>query len=355
MPLDTDLDPAVRVDEPDGAMTPAHLGRARSSPASREQTPGQHTIQTVARLTGLTTHVIRAWERRYQAVAPERSATARRLYTDHDVARLKLLHQATRAGHRISTLARLDDEQLGSLLGFNPADADAVGELALTAEVRPFFKDALQAVADLDSQALEKTLHAATMSLGQAATLANLVTPITEHIGAEWRAGRLRICQEHLATAVLRTYLGHQLSEASLDSNGPLVLVSTPARQLHELGALMAAVTAAQGGWHVVYLAPGLPAEEVAFAAVRRQARAVLLGVTYPADDPKLAAELRKLRRLLPGNTPVFVGGQAAGGYQAALDEIGASVIPTLVGLSEALDQLRQGHGVEAGGAAPAA
>jgi DNA-binding transcriptional MerR regulator len=39
-------------------------------------------IQTVAERTGLTPHVIRAWERRYRAIEPERSAGKHRLYSE---------------------------------------------------------------------------------------------------------------------------------------------------------------------------------------------------------------------------------------------------------------------------------
>jgi len=67
----------------------------------------QHPIQVAARRSGLTSDVIRAWERRYRAVEPGRSATNRRLYSDDDVERLLLLGQVTRAGRRIGDVAGL--------------------------------------------------------------------------------------------------------------------------------------------------------------------------------------------------------------------------------------------------------
>ena len=45
----------------------------------------KHPIQIVSRRTGLSTDVIRAWERRYKAVKPIRSSNGRRLYSDNDV------------------------------------------------------------------------------------------------------------------------------------------------------------------------------------------------------------------------------------------------------------------------------
>ena len=66
-----------------------------------------YRIGLVARLSGLTTHVIRAWERRYDAVRPRRSSGGARLYADADVERLCLLKRALDAGHTIGRVAQL--------------------------------------------------------------------------------------------------------------------------------------------------------------------------------------------------------------------------------------------------------
>ena len=43
-----------------------------------------HPIQVVVRRTGLSPHVIRVWEKRYDAVVPTRTPTNRRRYSDAD-------------------------------------------------------------------------------------------------------------------------------------------------------------------------------------------------------------------------------------------------------------------------------
>ena len=44
-----------------------------------------HTIHFAAQHTGLSQHTIRAWERRYAALSPERTLTNRRLYSTADL------------------------------------------------------------------------------------------------------------------------------------------------------------------------------------------------------------------------------------------------------------------------------
>ena len=81
--------------------------------------PTRYGIGTVARLTGLTTHNIRAWENRYAAIEAERDASGRRRYTPEQVERLAKLKQLVDLGERISKLSKLPstalDERLTAL------------------------------------------------------------------------------------------------------------------------------------------------------------------------------------------------------------------------------------------------
>src|SRR3954468_363886 len=74
------------------------------------------SIKVVARETGLSVHAIRVWERRYGAVQPTRAGNNRRLYNEQDVERLRLLHQATSAGHSIGQIAQATTAELDQLL-----------------------------------------------------------------------------------------------------------------------------------------------------------------------------------------------------------------------------------------------
>jgi hypothetical protein len=73
-------------------------------------------IGTAARLTGLTTHTIRAWESRHQAIAASRDTGGRRRYSPADVERLTKLKQLTDLGERIGALAGLSTAALDERL-----------------------------------------------------------------------------------------------------------------------------------------------------------------------------------------------------------------------------------------------
>jgi methanogenic corrinoid protein MtbC1 len=154
--------------------------------------------------------------------------------------------------------------------------------------------------------------------------LDTLVVPLLECVGTRWREGTLRPVHGHLVSAVLRRVLDRVTESASSPLATANLVVATPAGQVHEFGALLVAATAAAEGWRVTYLGADLPAEDIAEAAARTAARAAALSVIYPAGDPALKDELRRLRTALPKHVALLVGGAASSAYGAVLDEIGA-------------------------------
>src|ERR1700759_905100 len=111
-----------------------------------------HSIKTVARLTGLSPHVIRIWEKRYGAVAPARSDTNRRLYSDSEVERLNCLRMATAAGHSIGNIATLPIARLRSLVedtSTSRKESVHPSQPSL-APARAFHDSCLQAIANFD-------------------------------------------------------------------------------------------------------------------------------------------------------------------------------------------------------------
>lgn len=306
----------------------------------------RHPMQVVARATGLSPDVLRAWERRYRAIEPGRTPGAHRLYSDADIARLALIRKALAAGRRIGFVARLPLEELELLVAQDEARAQpgplaSCRPLALHADGAPLAR-CLEAVERMDGPALDRALTDAGVALTTPQMLQELLVPLLQAIGAGWRSGRIGIRHEHLATAAIRAWLVGARQVQSPPPHAPALVVATPAGQVHELGALMAALVAETAGWRVVYLGVDLPAEEIAAAAREERARAVALSVIYPPDDPRLPHELRRLRRLLPGGIALFAGGDAAAAYAGVLRELDARLVENITELRDALDALRR-------------
>ncbi len=289
-------------------------------------------MRIVSERTGLSADVLRVWERRYQVVTPGRSPGGQRWYTAADVARLRLLARAVEVGRSISSVARLDTPTLTDIVRNEEASVLARGTPhALAAQ--PFLAEALAAVETLDGIALEATLRQAMLRLSMDQLLDGVVSPLVRTTGDRWHAGALSPSHEHLATSSVRRLLGWLTDQYAPTSDAPKLLVTTPAGQVHELGAALVAATAAAAGWRVVYLGPNLPAADIASAAAVTGARAIALSLVFPEDDPLMDGELRALHAALPPDVHLVVGGSATTAYRPALDAIGAMVVTDLPSL----------------------
>jgi MerR family transcriptional regulator, light-induced transcriptional regulator len=300
-------------------------------------------IRVVAGRTGLSAHVIRIWEKRYGAVEPERTGTNRRLYSDEQIERLSLLRDVTRAGHSIGHVAKLPTGKLRQLARESHGTNGPAPRMLPAVPAAPAFIDeCIAAVKALDSRALEETLKRAATDLGAQGLLQRVVAPLAQTIGALWRDGIITAAHEHFASAVIRIFLGHAGRPFGAMDNAPVLVVATPAGQLHELGALLVGAAAANLGWQVTYLGASLPAAEIAGAAKQDRARAVALSLVYPEDDPQLEGELTRLRELLPPEVMLLTGGRAMSAYCDTLEKIGAVQMKDLAHLCATLDDLRK-------------
>ena len=242
----------------------------------------RYRIGAVAHETGIPVETLRIWERRYRVVTPERSPRGGRLYTDVHVARLRRIKQLVERGHAIGQVAGLDEAQIQALL--ERASGTGAPDLA---ELRTRF---ISAVDRMDARGAQQLLGRAALLLGTRALILDLVVPLLHEIGERWVAGSVRVCHEHVASAIIRTVLGSLLATQPPGPRARTIVVATPGGELHELGALLVALLAAVAGWDVLYLGPNLPAEEILAATQTSGAAAVALSIVHVADRAEAAA-----------------------------------------------------------------
>ena len=277
----------------------------------------RYRIGTVARLAGLTTHVIRVWERRYGAPAPVRSARGTRLYSELDVERLRLLKRAVDRGHAIGSIAALPSEELMRLIAA-PTAVAANGDAPET-----FSAELVAAVGSFDLAHAERALAAASASFSPRALVVDVFGLALKSVGDAWARGQLCVASEHIATALLRNHLGSLLREYAPLPGAETLVAATPSGEQHELGALLAVALAAIHGYRVVYLGPNVPGAEIVQAVRGAGAEVVLLSLVA-LDKRAAQKELRALKRALPAHVTLLAGGEGA---LAAAEALGSAVV----------------------------
>jgi MerR family transcriptional regulator, light-induced transcriptional regulator len=302
-----------------------------------------YPVQVVARQTGLTPHLLRAWEKRYAAVHPTRSESGRRVYSDLDIRRLKLLSRITKQGHPIGSVATLPDEVLENLAKqstISQAERPR-GKGGSHRERSAIVRDCIAVIQRFDTDGLNKILKRTVLETGYTAVVRQVVAPLAQRLGELWSNGTIQTSHEHFASGAIRAFLLDPARQYSGTAPDTALVASTLQGQLHELGVVMAAALAAERGWRVIYLGPSLPALEIASVAIKSEARVVALSMVYPEAEPKIENELRELRNNLPEKTPILIGGSGAESYRSVIDELQARLIEDFGAFQIALAKIR--------------
>lgn len=264
---------------------------------------GVYTIAEVEERVGLSSALLRQWERRYGFPRPERSPGGHRLYSEAD-------------------LDALEDIKRSIAGGVAPAQAVKRYLEGLTQE-GPRPPEALSL--ELENALLQADLEAAERALSEAFRLHPLeevvmevISPVLRRIGDGWHLGRVTTAQEHLASTYLRGRL-QELLNLMGGSLGPAVVVSTLPGEQHELGGLITALFLRRAGYQVFYLGPNTPLQDLRGFVRRVEARAAVLSAVQAVSLESLPQGA--LADLAP---VVVVGGRAAEGTPGLVERLGA-------------------------------
>jgi methanogenic corrinoid protein MtbC1 len=314
LPTETESDfesRMVEVEKPIGIFSSEPRGSVETSILEPEMmTDGLYPMRAVVQLTGLKAETIRAWQRRYKAVVPRRSPGNARRFAMEDVRRLALLREAIRAGHAISEIARLNEDQLLQIVHPGTLEPVKISEVPGENESVVFehiFNRFLQAIDEYDCAEASNVLNNASLYLDTRSFLLFMVTPLMRKIGELWADGDIGVGQEHLATEIVKGTLYTVRKQAGFNLEGPKVIIATPPSCLHEFGANIAGILASNQGWNPVYLGPNIPYEELMEAAHRVQPQAILLAIQtilnpdHASDIEQGIAELSKLHNIWVG------------------------------------------------------
>ena len=243
-------------------------------------------IGELSRRTGLSADVIRAWERRYDLLRPSRTDGGYRLYSPHDISRLRLMQHYLARGLPTAQAAGLVHRVQTAAFDANPGvpSGDARKALHVLRESLENFDDA---PAD---RILERLLSV----FASGAVLRDVVLPYLRELGERWEYGEATIAQEHFASSFLEGWMLTMARGWSRSGPYRAVLACAPGER-HSLGLIAFGLALRDLGWRITYLGADAPVSAVSHAANAVAANVVVLSVALPGTFAGAAGDIRQL------------------------------------------------------------
>ena len=310
---------------------------AQSRQAEKLIVPGSMLpIRTVANLTGINPVTLRAWERRYNLITPQRTPKGHRLYTEDDVELIRQVLELLDQGISISQVKPLLEQSPGQ---------QAAAPLAEAGEVwKGYQQKMLSAVEKFDENVLDNTYNDALSLYPVDVVNQRLLLPLLRIVGERWKERETGIAEEHFFSVYLRNKLGARIHHLNQRSRGPLIILACLPGEFHEIGLLLFALATVNFGYRVLILGANTPLNQIPHVLEQRPCDGIVLsGASRPSrglfesDLPQLVEKC---------TVPVFVGGRTAARHQQKIEACGAICLGESIsaGLSSMSQLLKTGR-----------
>ena len=259
--------------------------------------PGFLRIGELAKRTGVSPELLRAWEQRYGLLQPARTAGGFRLYSAADEARVQRMQRLVSGGLAAAQAAHL-------ILSREPVPGTASASATILEDAAGNLVASLDR---LDEQAANTALDRLFAAYTVETVLRVVLIPYLHRLGERWETGEISVAQEHFASNLLRgRLLG--LAQGWGQGQGPGAILACLPGEHHELGLLVFGVALRRRGWRITYLGANSPIDAVADTARSLRPAVVVLLSINPDNFLDHAQQIEQLAN----QVPVVIAGPGA-------------------------------------------
>ncbi len=248
---------------------------------------GNYSIKELEKLSGIKAHTIRIWEKRYQIVAPHRTDTNIRYYSDDDLKKIINISLLNNNGVKISKIADLTTDQL----------IKKVSELSETRNNSDIHIDQLiVAMIDLEEENFEKVLAGLILRYGFEKSIVEIVYPFLEKIGVLWHTGNITPAQEHFISNLIRQKIIVAIDALPLaPKTRPKVMLFLPEEELHELGLLFYSYLVKKASFRTYYFGQMVPYKDVVSVCNSHKPKVLITAITSSQTPQAVQSYFNKL------------------------------------------------------------
>lgn len=260
----------------------------------------KYSIKELEKLSGIKAHTIRIWEKRYNIVAPQRTITNIRYYSDDDLKKIINVSLLNNGGLKISKIADLSSKEL----------VNKVSELSETKSSADIHIDQLiVAMVDLDEENFDHILSGLIERYGFERTIITIVYAFLQKIGVLWQTGNITPAQEHFISNLIRQKIIVAIDSVPLaPKNRPRALLFLPEAELHELGLLFYHYLVKKAGFRTYYLGQMVPFNDVEALCQSHDPKVLITAITSSPDSQSVQEYLNRLCKEQPQRTILATG-----------------------------------------------
>jgi DNA-binding transcriptional MerR regulator len=229
------------------------------------------SITVLSNACGISAPNLRIWEKRYQAFSPSRDEAGQRLYSEKDLQRSKMIAALLDQGHAISSVARLELDDLRKLLESNSGELQKFKTKVETRKILHLLEKY-----NLDELIHEFQFHR--ISLGARDFIFKIVLPVMQEVGLLVAKGRCSVTQEHIISSIVRDQLS-KVTLTNFKEESKKFAIATPEGNLHELAILIADIICKINRVPANYLGAAHPAQSLGEAISVLKCQTIVLGV----------------------------------------------------------------------------
>lgn len=271
------------------------------------------TIGAVANATGISSHVLRAWETRYGFPVPVRSAAGQRRYREADIERINLLRTLSMLGYRLADLVESPEERLKELIDKTSAIPPRRGRASdSSGGVQNFPGIVLKLLRAQSSDQLKRFFFVEILRSGLSTFVCDCLIPSARLVGQEWKNGTLNVAHERLFSTVAEAVIIEISEQLKIHTRDPQVMIASVEGEHHTLLLRYGEALLSLEGLSARFVGGNIPVHDLGKAASNSAAKTLLLGFSEAFDSQQALQACQQLQAVLNKSQSLWVGAPQA-------------------------------------------
>lgn len=258
------------------------------------------TIKDLENLSGIKSHTIRIWEKRYQLLKPQRTAGNVRYYDIENLQKLLNVALLNKNKYKISKIASLSNDSI-ILLARELANKSALVDDAINSFKMSMFS--------FDQNLFNKTYNQLLINKTFRQVFKEVFIPFLNQIGLMWQTNTLTPAHEHFVSSLISQKIQiniEKIQQNIMVDNSIVYVLYLPEDEIHELGLMYLNYELSLRSKKTIYLGASIPLDNLNTLISKFNNIEFITSFTVAPENSKVLDYLKLVDEMLQDTTHRF-------------------------------------------------